>query len=185
LLRDGALIGAGGAALSLMGAGTQALASPGSPQLRDIPSTKALRAAMRRAIDVADDTKKPFGAVLIDEENGAFVAEAVNTTKESHDPSAHAEVAVMRKAGIAGVDLSKTVLVTTVESCPMCAACACYARIKGVVYGTSLEFLIKHGRGSILISQAMVIAAAPEDLRMPLVGGVLSDQTDALVLKKS
>jgi tRNA(Arg) A34 adenosine deaminase TadA len=191
LLRQGAIfIGAGGA-LSLLDAGTEASASP-EATIAERPRTSPrsalpkpvrdnLNRAMRRAIAVAQAGGTPFGAVLVNVDDGRIVKAAANTVRKTHDPSAHAEVVVLRKGAHSGVDLTKTVLVTTGESCPMCATCAIYSRVAGVAYGTSLEFFIKLGRPSIRISQPRVVAASP--FKMPVVGGVLHKETDPLFLK--
>jgi Cytidine and deoxycytidylate deaminase zinc-binding region len=80
-----------------------------------------LEPAMREAIAQARLARYQFGAALIDVETGATLFRAHNTTQDG-DPSAHAEVNAMRGAGLAGIELSRTVLVTSAESCPMCAS---------------------------------------------------------------
>lgn len=194
VLRQGAkFLGASGA-LSFLDAGGQASASPCVPR-GEQPGTSPVHAlpkpvrenldhAMRRAIKVARAAGKAFGAVLVDVHHGRIVAAAANAIVPGGDPSAHAEVEVLRKGALRGVVLKNTVLVTTAESCPMCATCAIWAGVAGVAYGTSLEFLIKSGRGSIRLSQPEVVAAAPPELRMPIVGDVLHRETDPLFVKK-
>lgn len=76
---------------------------------------------MRAAVAAARQGKFAFGAVLVDQQTGRIVFAAHNTG-ESGDPTAHAEVNAIRGAGLAGLDLRRLWLVTTAESCPMCAA---------------------------------------------------------------
>src|SRR5690606_3911439 len=120
----------------------------------------------------------PFGAVLVDVGTGEIVARGRNGVGTDRDPSAHAEVVAIRNGGRAGVDFSRTVLVTSAESCPMCAACAVVAGVAGVAYGTSIAFLVAHGWQQIRIGQPTVVARSSST--MPVVGGVLRRRTDPL-----
>ena len=136
-----------------------------------------LDAAMRRAVAAVPASGYPFGAVLVGASTGEVIAAAGNQTT-SGDPSAHAEVDVLRQAGLAGVDLTSTLLITTAESCAMCAACAVWAGVQGVVYGTSIAFLKQSGWEQLDITQPQIVAASW--LSMPVVGGYLREVTDPL-----
>src|SRR5690606_29968553 len=78
----------------------------------------------------------PVGAVLVDPA-GAVVAVAGNRTRELADPSAHAEMLVIREAtGRLGSErLPGYDLYVTLEPCPMCAAVISFARIRRLYYG--------------------------------------------------
>ena len=82
----------------------------------------------------------PFGAVIVDKDNNV-VAVASNTVLGSHDPTAHAEVNAIRKAGqVLGThDLSGCKLYATGYPCPMCISAIIWANIDEVYYGTDLE----------------------------------------------
>ena len=157
---------------------------PTSP-LRALPEPvrRNLKTAMRAAIAVVSPAPRyrGFGAVLVNVDDGRIVAEA----KGGEGPGTnHAELNVIRNYGLMHPDgeaLHKTVLVTTAEPCPMCATCAIFSRVAGVAYGTSLEFLMQHPptRMPIRISMPQVVAAGPLP-KMPVVGGVLRDETDPL-----
>ena len=136
-----------------------------------------LDAAMRRAVGAVPASGYPFGAVLVGASTGEVIAAAGNQTT-SGDPSAHAEVDVLRQAGLAGVDLTSTFLITTAESCAMCAACAVWAGVQGVVYGTSIAFLKQSGWEQLDITQPQIVATSW--LSMPVVGGYLREVTDPL-----
>jgi tRNA(adenine34) deaminase len=136
-----------------------------------------LDAAMRRAVAAVPTSGYPFGAVLVGASTGEVIAAAGNQTT-SGDPSAHAEVDVLRQAGLAGVDLTSTFLITTAESCAMCAACAVWAGVQGVVYGTSIAFLKQSGWEQLDITQPQIVATSW--LSMPVVGGYLREVTDPL-----
>lgn len=136
-----------------------------------------LDAAMRRAVAAVPASGYPFGAVLVGASTGEVIAAAGNQTT-SGDPSAHAEVDVLRQAGLAGVDLTSTLLITTAESCAMCAACAVWAGVQGVVYGTSIAFLKQSGWEQLDITQPQIVATSW--LSMPVIGGYLREVTDPL-----
>ncbi len=142
------------------------------------PVRAALPEAMRAAIAEARQAVHPFGAVLVDVATGAIVARGHNEVGTARDPSAHAEVVAIRAGAAAGVDLARAVLVTTAESCPMCASCAVWAGIAGVAYGTSIATLVRHGWRQIRIAQPTVVARSFSS--MPVVGGVLRRETDPL-----
>ncbi len=78
----------------------------------------------------------PVGAVLVDAEGGVLAADG-NRTIGNHDPSAHAEMLVIREAAarLANERLPGTTLYVTLEPCAMCAGAISFARIARVVYG--------------------------------------------------
>ena len=80
----------------------------------------------------------PVGAVLI-APDGRVVAQAGNRTRELSDPTAHAEVLVIRAAcAAAGSErLPGHDLYVTLEPCPMCAAAISAARIGRLYYGAA------------------------------------------------
>lgn len=78
----------------------------------------------------------PVGAVLVDT-NGVVIASGFNQPVSSHDPTAHAEVLVLRAAAakLGNYRLPGTTLVATVEPCVMCAGALVNARAARVVFG--------------------------------------------------
>lgn len=78
----------------------------------------------------------PFGAVITDLE-GNVIAVASNTVLGDHDPTAHAEVNAIRKAGkiLKTHDLSNCKLYATGYPCPMCLSAIIWANIKEVYFG--------------------------------------------------
>ncbi|WP_417838018.1 nucleoside deaminase [Tritonibacter scottomollicae] len=80
----------------------------------------------------------PVGAVLVGP-SGEVVARAGNRTRELNDPTAHAEVLVIR-AGCAALGSERLLghdLYVTLEPCAMCAAAIAAARVARVYYGAS------------------------------------------------
>jgi len=79
----------------------------------------------------------PVGAVLASPE-GDIVAKAYNQPIALEDPTAHAEILAIRKAGLLfqNYRLNNTTLVVTLEPCIMCMGAAINARISRLVFGT-------------------------------------------------
>ena len=95
---------------------------------------------MREALDEARkglaEGEVPVGAVLADSE-GEIVARAHNQPIALNDPSAHAEILALRKAGAVygNYRLQGATLVVTVEPCLMCMGAALHARLSRIVFG--------------------------------------------------
>ncbi len=81
----------------------------------------------------------PFGAVIV--KDGKVIASASNTVLLSHDPTAHAEINVIRKACsiLHTHDLSSCTLYTSCYPCPMCLGAIIWANIHKVYYGNTKE----------------------------------------------
>ena len=94
--------------------------------------------ALDEARAAADRGEVPVGAVLVSPE-GAVVARDGNRTRELNDPTAHAEIQVIR-AGCAAAGSERLPgydLYVTLEPCAMCATAISAARISRVYYGAS------------------------------------------------
>lgn len=77
----------------------------------------------------------PFGAVIVDKE-GNIIAQGNNMVLKNNDPTAHAEVTVIREAckKLGTFDLSGYILYTSCEPCPMCLSAIIWSNIKEVYY---------------------------------------------------
>ncbi|PIE13572.1 MAG: tRNA-specific adenosine deaminase [Rhodobacterales bacterium] len=97
-----------------------------------------MRLALEQAQSAAQRGEVPVGAVLVGP-GGDVVAVAGNRTRELCDPTAHAEILVIRQACTAlGVErLPDHDLYVTLEPCPMCATAISAARIRRLYYGAS------------------------------------------------
>ncbi len=95
-----------------------------------------MRMALDEARAAASRGEVPIGAVITDE-TGAVVARNGNRTLELRDPSAHAEMLVIREAcAKAGAQrIPGYSLYVTLEPCTMCAAAIGFARIARLVAG--------------------------------------------------
>lgn len=80
----------------------------------------------------------PVGAVITDPE-GKVIAADGNRMREHLDPTAHAEMLVIRQAAerLGAVRLTDMDLHVTLEPCPMCAAAISFARLRRVYYGAA------------------------------------------------
>jgi len=80
----------------------------------------------------------PIGSVLVDS-GGAVVARGHNERVQTGDPTAHAEMVAVRRAGRRR-DWSELTLVSTLSPCPMCAGTAVLYRFPVVVVGENRTF---------------------------------------------
>ena len=94
--------------------------------------------ALKEARAAAARGEVPVGAVLVNPA-GEVVAVAGNRTRELSDPSAHAEMLVIREttAKLSSERLIDHDLYVTLEPCPMCAAVISFARIRRLYYGAA------------------------------------------------
>ncbi|UCD83356.1 MAG: tRNA adenosine(34) deaminase TadA [Deltaproteobacteria bacterium] len=92
--------------------------------------------ALREAGEAAKEGEIPVGAILVKDKE--VLARDHNRTIFLNDPSAHAEILVLRKAGekLKNYRLPGTTLYVTLEPCLMCAGAMIQARIEHLVYGT-------------------------------------------------
>jgi tRNA(adenine34) deaminase len=98
-----------------------------------LPMQRALAAAQA----AADAGEVPIGAVIV--KDGVVIAEAHNTPRTDHDPTAHAEIMAIRTAAKALGDerLTGCELWVTLEPCAMCAGAIAHARIARLYYAAS------------------------------------------------
>lgn len=135
---------------------------------------------MREAIKAARDAEKldevPIGACLIDAA-GKPLAVAGNRTITDNDPTAHAEILVLREAAarIGNYRLVDSTIYTTIEPCAMCAGALVNARVKRLVYGAADE---RFGA----VETVFRICDSPFlNHKIEIVAGVLAKECRALV----
>jgi len=77
----------------------------------------------------------PVGAVLVQDDQ--LIASAHNQPIINHDPTAHAEIQLLRKAGqvLNNYRLPNTTLYVTLEPCTMCLGAMIHARVSKIVFG--------------------------------------------------
>ena len=98
---------------------------------------KWMRIAIEEANLAMDKNEVPVGAVLV--KNDTLIAQAHNKPITKNDPTAHAEIQLLRKAGEQQKNyrLPESTLYVTLEPCTMCFGAMVHARIDRIVYGAS------------------------------------------------
>lgn len=99
-----------------------------------------MREALRAAEFARELEEIPIGALIVDE-HGEILAASGNRTRTDFDPTAHAEIIVLREAArvIGNYRLPNVTLYSTIEPCAMCAGALIQARVKRLVYGAPDE----------------------------------------------
>ena len=98
------------------------------------PLPEPMKLALEQAHAAARAGEVPIGAVIV--KGGQVIAAAHNRPRALHDPTAHAEMLVIRAAAAAlGQErLDGCDLWVTLEPCPMCAGAIAHARLARVYY---------------------------------------------------
>jgi len=102
-----------------------------------VSDADAMRVALRQALRAESHGDVPVGAVVV--HDGRVIAAACNERELRHDPTAHAEVLVLRAAAerLGRWRLDDCTLYVTLEPCSMCAGAIVNARVETVVFGTA------------------------------------------------
>jgi len=97
---------------------------------------KYMRMALEEAKMAGQRGEVPVGAVLLKEDR--VLTKDHNRCIELSDPTAHAEVLVLRRGGeiLRNYRLIDTVMYVTAEPCPMCVSAMVHSRISRLVFGT-------------------------------------------------
>lgn len=143
--------------------------------------SEADRHWMRRALDLAvraerEDDEVPIGAVLV-AADGTLLAEGWNRNISEHDPSAHAEIVAMRRAGqaVGNHRLLGATLYVTLEPCAMCAMAMVHARIARLVFAAGDP---KTGAAGSVFD---LLADPRHNHRVAVQGGVLADEASTML----
>ncbi len=115
--------------------------------------TALMQQAMETARAGISAGQSPFGAV-ISTSGGEIVSAAHNMVRIDCDPTAHAEVAAIRRAcaKLGTIDLSGHVVVATCEPCPMCTCAIHWARLDAVIYGATIADAKSAGFSELSVS---------------------------------
>jgi tRNA(adenine34) deaminase len=103
----------------------------------DDQDVAAMGLALDQARQAVDHGDVPVGAVAL--VGGRVVAADHNRREQLGDPTAHAELLVLRSAAevVGGWRLNAVTLVVTLEPCPMCAGALVAARVGRLVFGAA------------------------------------------------
>lgn len=134
-----------------------------------------MRLALEAARGAADAGEVPVGAVLV--QGDAILAAGANRPIAGHDPTAHAEIEVLRAGGraLSSYRLTGTTLYVTLEPCVMCAAAIVHARVARLVFGA---WDPKAGGAG---STANVFTLPSVNHHVDVFGGVLMDESARLL----
>src|SRR6266508_4361528 len=104
---------------------------------RAMPTQSFMDMALEEAHAAADAGEVPIGCVIVCD--GDVIAQAGNRTLADRDPTAHAEMAAIRRAAeaLGSERLVDCDLYVTLEPCTMCAAAISFARIRRLYYGAA------------------------------------------------
>ena len=100
-----------------------------------IEDEKWMSFALEQARKAEKEGEVPVGAILV--KDNLVIARAHNKPISSNDPTAHAEIQLLRAAGeeLKNYRLPGTTLYVTLEPCAMCLGAIMHARIERVVFG--------------------------------------------------
>lgn len=132
--------------------------------------------ALKEAYRAREEGEVPVGAVLA-EEDGKIIARAHNKVIALNDPTAHAEILVLREGGKrkGNYRLNGTTLVVTIEPCPMCAGAAINARIKRLIFGADDP---KAGAAGSIYD---IATGEKLNHRIEIISGVLKDKCSSIL----
>lgn len=136
-----------------------------------------MRIALEQAQAAAERGEAPIGAVIVDPGSGEVIARAGNSPIGLHDPTAHAEILVIREAARlrGNYRLTGLTLIVTLEPCPMCAGAISHARIGEVVWGAD------DPKGGGVIHGPKVFDQPTCHWRPTTQGGVLGEESAAML----
>ena len=128
-----------------------------------------MRQALAEAQKSLEKGEVPVGAVLVSRDE--IVSRAHNAPIARNDPTAHAEISALRKAGskLGNYRLPGCDLYVSVEPCAMCLGALVQARIRRLVFGA-------HDPKSGAVESMMTFPLERMNHRMEIVGGVLAEE---------
>ena len=108
------------------------------------PKKEFMEASIKEAIEAKEKGDYAIGAVVV--KDGKIIAKGANGIKVYKDSSLNAEMVAIRNAhkALNNRYLEDCILYTTHEPCPMCASAAILAKMKGIVFGASMEDMKKY-----------------------------------------
>ena len=162
---------------ALLQAKNRAVNAQPAPVIDPALDAELMHHALRMAQRAYEAGEVPVGAVLAVE--GNIVAESGNEVVARHDPTAHAEMLVLRKAAalLGSERLNGAVLYVTLEPCAMCSAALSLARVSRVVWGAD-DPMSGGMRGAL-----NVIERARMNHRVEMTPGVLRADCERILKK--
>jgi tRNA(adenine34) deaminase len=136
-----------------------------------------MQAAIEQATLAAAAGEVPIGAVLV--VNDRIISESFNQPITSVDPTAHAELLVLREAAhaLGNYRLTDATVYVTIEPCLMCVGALVHARVREVVYGAT------EPKTGALVSAVRALEQPGLNHRFAVTGGVLEAECRSLIQK--
>ena len=136
---------------------------------------KWMNIALKEAMRAEKEGEVPVGAVLV--KDGLLVAKAHNQPIIKNDPTAHAEIQLLRIAGkkLKNYRLTGTSLYVTLEPCAMCMGAIMHARIKRIIFGAH------DSKTDIFDSSKNLINVDYFNHKIDCTSGVLEDQCQKIL----
>jgi tRNA(adenine34) deaminase len=134
-----------------------------------------MRQALAEARESAASGEVPIGAVLV--HGRRILARAGNRTIRDCDPTAHAEIVVLREGAkiIGNYRLADATLYVTIEPCSMCAGAMIQARVARLVYGAP------EPRGGAVQSCFEILSHPEVNHRVQVSSGVLASDCSEVI----
>ena len=134
-----------------------------------------MQLALAEARASADAGEVPIGALLV--QDGSVLARSGNRTIRDNDPTAHAEIVVIREGArlLGNYRLGGTTLYVTLEPCAMCAGAIVQARISRLVYGAD------DPKGGAFRSCFEILTHPKLNHQVDVTSGVLSQDSSSLL----
>jgi tRNA(adenine34) deaminase len=136
---------------------------------------KWMRLALQYARQAEQEGEVPVGAVIVKDKS--LLAFGYNQSITHHDPSAHAEIQALRRAGqeLKNYRLLDTTIYVTLEPCAMCLGAILHARVGRLVFAAS------DPRSGAVHSVFQIADAAEMNHRLDYYGGVLAEESSCLL----
>jgi tRNA(adenine34) deaminase len=134
-----------------------------------------MQIALAEANAAAKAGEVPIGAVLVQSET--VIAKSGNRTIRDTDPTAHAEIVVLREASrlLGNYRVADTTLYVTLEPCAMCAGAMIQARISHLVYAAD------DPKGGAFRSCFEILSSPKLNHQVSVTPGILADESAALL----
>ena len=131
--------------------------------------------ALEEARQAAREGEVPIGAAVV--RSGCLLASDHNRSIQRSDPTAHAEILVLRKVGtsLSNYRLLDTELYVTVEPCAMCAGALVWARVGVLVYGTLDQ------KAGAVSSRVQLLEPGLFNHTLEVFGGIRDDESRQLL----
>lgn len=134
-----------------------------------------MQMALQEAQEAFNKGEVPVGAIVVFK--GEIIARAHNLTKSLSDPTAHAEILALRRAGekLSSDKLVDCDLYVTLEPCPMCAHAISLARVRRLYFGAYDE------KSGGVENGAKVYDAQSCHHKVEYYGGIMEEESSSLL----